>query len=203
MNFISSNLLSIPIGSSSQCSLKIQNNDISSNSNLDQDRNKFLEWFRGFTDAEGYFVITNNRNNYTFVFGVGLHIDDLKVLESIQQTLQIGKIYTRSDKAEFVVKRIDEVKLIIEIFTKTPLNSNKQLNFLAFKQAFEVYSQTSEKNEQLRFHIEEIRSSMNNNRSEFSWVDRKFNITPWWLLGFVEGDGSFNISFTKPEKLSL
>lgn len=189
--------MTIFIRNSRQYSSKIQNNDISSNISLDQDRKKFLEWFRGFVDAEGYFAIITNRNSYSFIFGIGLHIDDLKVLEIIQQTLQIGKVYIRSDKAEFLVRRTDEVKLIIEIFTETPLNSNKQLNFLAFKKAFEIFTQTSEKDEQLRVHIEEIRSSMNNNRLEFNWVNRQFNITPWWFLGFVEGDGSFSINLTK------
>ncbi len=189
--------MTIFIRNSRQYSSKIQNNDISSNISLDQDRKKFLEWFRGFVDAEGYFAIITNRNSYSFIFGIGLHIDDLKVLEIIQQTLQIGKVYIRSDKAEFLVRRTDEVKLIIEIFTETPLNSNKQLNFLAFKKAFEIFTQTSERDEQLRVHIEEIRSSMNNNRLEFNWVNRQFNITPWWFLGFVEGDGSFSINLTK------
>lgn len=96
-----------------------------------------------------------------------------------------------------MVKSVDEVKQIIDIFTETPLNSNKQLNFLAFKKAFELYTEGYVTGEQLRDQIEEIRSQMNKNRTNFEWIDRQFNITPGWLLGFVEGDGSFSINLTK------
>lgn len=44
---------------------------------------KLFEFFRGFVDAEGYFTGLTNRNSYSFVFGIGLHVDDLKVLEFI------------------------------------------------------------------------------------------------------------------------
>jgi len=46
----------------------------------------FLEWFTGFTDAEGNFNITLrklNKNTYTntmLTFQIGLHIDDLSIL---------------------------------------------------------------------------------------------------------------------------
>lgn len=33
------------------------------NSSEDQDRKDFLEWFRGFVDAEGFFIIRPNRGS--------------------------------------------------------------------------------------------------------------------------------------------
>ncbi len=100
--------------------------------------------------------------------------------------------------AEFVVKRFDEVKIIIEIFSKAPLNFCKHLNFLNFKQAFELYMTEGIKDKnQLRVQIEDIKNSMNTNRIYFSWPNRKFHITPNWLLGFIEGDGCFNIDFSR------
>lgn len=136
--------------------------------NTSQDRKDFLEWFRGFVDAEGFFLIRPNRGNYTFVFGIGLHIDDLKVLEFIQKTLQMGKIYTKSDDASIIIQRLDEIKIILDIFSTSPLNSNKQLNFLAFKKAFEIHSQSTNSRDPLfTEQIEAIRASMNNNRTDF------------------------------------
>lgn len=162
------------------------------NKNMD-----FSEWFRGFVDAEGYFTILKNRNSFSFVFGIGLHIDDQHVLGFIKDTLQIGTIYTSSNKAEYVVRRTAEVQKIIEIFNQSPLNSNKQLNFLAFKKGFELFTKAKNRDSDLIVLIEEIRSSINNNRTDFAWINREFNITPGWFLGFVEGDGSFSINLTK------
>lgn len=158
----------------------------------------FNEWFRGFVDAEGYFTITSNRNAYTFAFGIGLHIDDLEVLKHIQKTLKIGTVFIKPKIAEFVVRRFEEVKIIIEIFSKTPLNSCKHLNFLNFKQAFELYTSEGIKDKnQLRVQIEDIKNSMNTNRTDYYWPNRHFRMTPNWLLGFIEGDGSFNIDFSR------
>lgn len=37
----------------------------------------FLEWFRGFTDAEGSFIIVKGLgNSFSFHFVIRLHIDD-------------------------------------------------------------------------------------------------------------------------------
>lgn len=138
----------------------------------------FYEWFRGFVDAEGFFTIISNRSAYTFTFGIGLHIDDLEVLKYIQKTLQIGNVYIRPNMAEFVVKRLDELKIIIAIFDKTPLNSCKHLNYLGFKKAFELYIADTKDKNQLKVQIEEIKSTMNINRTDFSQSNRKFHITP-------------------------
>jgi hypothetical protein len=63
---------------------------------------------RGFTDAEGSFMITkitNRSNSFQFKFQIALHIDDIKVLELIQSTLNIGKIKidSRNSAAVFYV----------------------------------------------------------------------------------------------------
>ena len=160
----------------------------------------FYEWLRGFVDAEGYFSITPNRNAYSFTFGIGLHIDDLEVLKYIQKILQVGTVFIKPNMAEFVVRRFDELKVIIEIFDKTPLNSCKHLNFLSFKQAFDLYTVQAESfkdKTQLRVQIENIKNTMNTSRTDFSQPNRTFHITPNWLLGFIEGDGCFNIYSTK------
>ena len=166
----------------------------------------FYEWLRGFVDAEGYFSITSNRNAYTFTFGIGLHIDDLDVLKYIQNTLQVGTVFMKPKVAELVVRRLDELKVIIEIFDKTPLNSSKHLNFLSFKQAFEIYTLNAvslEDKSQSRLQIEEIKNTMNNSRTDFSQPNRKFHMTPNWLLGFIEGDGCFNIYSTKTKNSNI
>lgn len=97
----------------------------------------FLEWFRGFTDAEGSFIVASKGKvgGYLIRFAIRLHKDDLMVLKVIQETLQIGKVYNLSTGALFQVSSKTEISKIIDIFSKAPINSNKQLNFIAFKEA--------------------------------------------------------------------
>jgi hypothetical protein len=39
---------------------------------------------------------------------------------------------------------------------------------------------------------------MNKNRTSFLQPFHKIKITPYWLLGFIEGDGSFTVVKKKP-----
>lgn len=95
----------------------------------------FLDWFRGFVDAEGCFYIAKRNDSSTFFefrFIIGLHIDDIKVLEFINSVSGIGKVRATESSATFTVSTIEEVKVIIDIFTNYPLNSSKHLNFFVF-----------------------------------------------------------------------
>jgi len=81
-------------------------------------KENFYPWFSGFTDAEGSFFISKVRNKiYSFSFEIKLHIDDVNVLNFLQNTLGIGKVYlSKSSSAfKFVVSKQSEVKKIIEI----------------------------------------------------------------------------------------
>lgn len=53
--------------------------------------------------------------------------------------------------------------------------------------------------------IEKLRSGMNTKRIDFSMPkEHKFNITSYWLLGFIEGDGSFSYkSLSKDANFSI
>lgn len=106
----------------------------------------FLEWFRGFTDGEGSFWIGEvGKLHFKFSFSIGLHLDDLKTLEFIQKTLGMGNIHISSNVASWVVTRQDDLKRIIDIFKLTPLNTVKQLDFLAFYEAFVLYTSNKKK----------------------------------------------------------
>ena len=58
----------------------------------------------------------------------------------IKNNLGIGKVFTSGVKSTWVVSKLEEVQLIVDIFGKNPLNSTKLLNFLDFRQAFELYT---------------------------------------------------------------
>lgn len=103
----------------------------------------FSEGFRGFTDAEGSFTISKVKEKfYSFAFEMKLHIDDINVLNYIQTTLGLGKVYksNSSPTCKFVVTKQSELRKIIEFFSSNSLNSSKSLNFSALYEAFSLYT---------------------------------------------------------------
>lgn len=158
---------------------------------------EFLEWLRGFVDAEGCFHIgaRKNVNYFGFTFIVSLHVDDIQVLYYIRDTLGIGRVRSFRNMATFEVNPITELEVVIAIFSKYNLNSTKHLNFLAFKEALELYTMSDKRDyrKEIKPKIVAIRNSMNTQRTNFELPSTTHNIiiTDYWLLGFVEGDGSF------------
>lgn len=99
-----------------------------------------MEWFRGFCDGEAHFYINiKSKTAVSFRFEIHLHIDDNFLLDNIGHELGMGDVFTSGDKSTLVISKLEDVRKIIAIFTKNPLNSTKLLNFLAFSEAFDLY----------------------------------------------------------------
>nr|WDZ67655.1 homing endonuclease [Leptographium wingfieldii] len=157
----------------------------------EKDKN-FYEWLSGLTDSEGSFMLLRRQDGYGFRFQIQLHIDDLEVLHFIQGTLKIGNVYLTESAAKFEASNVKDIQKIIDIFSKFPLNTHKLLNFLDFKKAYELYMSSRLKSQDTLDKVEEIRLNMNSLRVDFTFPSSyTVRITPYWLLGFVEGDGSF------------
>ena len=61
---------------------------------------QFIEWFVGFTEAEGCFKIKPRYRDgiiisFLFEFEIHLHIDDFNLLDYIKKTLKMEKINKR------------------------------------------------------------------------------------------------------------
>ncbi len=157
----------------------------------------FLEWLRGFVDGEGTFVISGgtDSNFYTFIFQIWLHEDDLEILHFIKEALGFGEVLLNKSRnaAYFRVRTQADIQTIIDLFSCRPLNTTKHLNFLAFKRAFELYTGAKRKSD-VKEEIGIIISRMNSLRFDYTIRDHKISITPNWLLGFVEGEGSFVVA---------
>lgn len=78
------------------------------------------------------------------------------------------------------------------------------LNFFNFKEAFELYINSSSKTLDLVQKLEgELapKSGINSKRTDYKLpAYHQYRITPYWLLGFIEAEGSF---FIKSKELSL
>lgn len=123
------------------------------------------------------------------------------MLQNINKKLGIGKIYIHKNTALFRITKYEELQELFNILEIKPLNTTKYLNYLAFKEALlenkkaqNIDLSLSQKSLILN-KIRMLKNSMNTLRTDFILPDyHKIIITPYWLLGFVEGDGSFSIS---------
>lgn len=97
--------------------------------------------------------------------------------------------------SKFSVYSKTEVNEIINIFSKYPLNTSKRLNFEDWKKAFEIYYKDDIINgnrEEIIPVVEKLREGMNKGRYYEIYKGDNIKITKYWLLGFIEGEGSFN-----------
>lgn len=159
---------------------------------------EFLEFFRGFTDGEGSFSINQiGEFNFQFAFKIRLHLDDKDVLILIQKSLGVGQVRTYGKSAIFVISNLKDLQIIIDIFSQTSLNTTKHLNFLDFKKAYELWVKGVEDKKDKAELCESIlifKNKMNSKRSSFLFEESHvIRVTPYWLVGFVEGEGSFYI----------
>lgn len=156
--------------------------------------NNSYSWLSGFTDGEGFFYIVITGQTCSFKFQINLHKDDINVLYFIQKILGFGEVRSYINFASFTVTRLKDIAKIIDIFYEYPLQGIKWLNFLDFSKAYKLYNNQS-KNSLLIAEIIKIKDGMNRKRSDFSMPNNKeINITPYWFLGFIEGEGSFSIN---------
>lgn len=170
--------------------------------------NTTIQWLIGFTEAEGCFKVKpkyrngkTNVHSFNFEFEIHLHIDDVKVLKKICDFLGIGKVYEResSKSCSFVVGNEGALRVLIDIFKRYPFNGIKLLDFIDFQEAFFLYFDRPGKlDEELISKILKLKSGMNKGREDFSMPsDHIVKITKYWLLGLIEGEGSFSLSREK------
>lgn len=117
-------------------------------------------------------------------FKIGLHLDDLPVLEFIVSRLGFGKIYIHNNSTEFVIYKHDDIRIILEIFQKYPLQSTKWLNFSEFSQSFELISEKVGDSMDIKNQIIDLKNKMNNLRTNYELPATKtMHISKYWLLG--------------------
>nr|QVG61570.1 hypothetical protein [Rhizoctonia sp.] len=167
------------------------------NKNNPQD-NEFLQWFVGFSDAESSFIINiKNKTEVHFVFKITLHIDDVAVLYTIREKLGIGVVSIKGNTCSFRVNSFQViVDNLIPIFDKYPLLTHKQLDYRDWKKAIllkiEGQKITRSLSIEILEKINELKNGMNSLRTNYEgYILTNEMITKNWLVGFVEGDGSF------------
>lgn len=144
---------------------------------LIQPNKKFLEWFIGFSEGEGSFIIAK-RGDLSFV--ITQSSLDVKSLNYIKNNLGFGSIIKQSIKQNthrFVIQDIKNLYLICLLFNGNMVFPTRKARFLTFLSFF---------NERL----------MRKNLSTIIPLD--ICVTPSlkdnWLSGITDGEGSFTCS---------
>lgn len=178
----------------------------------------------GFTDAEGSFILSvRSSDRYTskwkvqYAFSIGLHEKDIGILEKIQFTLGVGKIYTRGKEGiQYIVESQKDLAVVIDHFNKYPLHTKKQIDFKLFKLALVCIKNKEHLTLEGLKKLVAIKASMNKgltgelkalfpditpmvkSESEVGLI-----IDPQWLAGFTCGEGCFSVSVFKSEYVKL
>lgn len=160
--------------------------------------NEFLQWFVGFSDAEASFIISiRNKTEVHFTFKITLHIDDVAVLYTIREKLGIGVVSIEGKTCSFRVCSFQViVDNLIPIFDKYPLLTHKQLDYRDWKKAILLKISGQKNTRSLSIEIlekiNEIKNGINSFRTNYEgYILTNEMVTKNWLVGFIEGDGSF------------
>lgn len=107
-------------------------------------------------------MIVSLAKGFCFKFSIGLHVDDLNVLNSIKDKLGIGNIYISNNTCHLNVTKKDDMLKLINIFDIYLLNSTKRFDYLDFKKAYSLYHDRDKLTQELINQILDIKNNMNN-----------------------------------------
>jgi hypothetical protein len=143
----------------------------------------------GLFEGDGFFSITKNGKYLKYELGIELSIRDVQLIYKIKSFLGVGVVSFRKrnqvEMVSLIIRDQNHLKnLIIPIFDKYSMFSNKQYDYLRFKTAL------------LSGIIYSVDLPEYNRPTEcFNSIESILN-TPYfssWLVGFIEAEGCFSI----------
>lgn len=147
----------------------------------------FLEWLIGFTEGDGCFSI-NKKGDLSFI--ITQSIDNLFLLKAIREQLGIGTILQQGKRVyRFVLQKREEISLIVELFNGNIVLPSRKEQFEKF---FKRWKEKIEKKD-----LYKDRSVIDNAFLHKDYKKRQNmpSLKDLWLLGFVEAEGCFTVSF--------
>ena len=182
-------------------------------SKLSNNLYKFNEWLVGLTDGDGTFSIYINKNKtkVQFIYKISLVKYNIQLLYKIKSYLGIGQVKTDNinKMSSYLITDKDKIlKYIIPIFDKYPLLTSKKYNYDIFKECLLISNDFSlNHNEKInKIYNLYYNKSIPNNYISNSWKiknnliykledwskeDIKIIMSKYWLIGFIEAEGSF------------
>jgi len=176
-------------------------------------------WVTGLVDAEGCFYVrlTKSKNHkigwwIQACFQLGFHVKDKDLLLQIKSFFdEIGSIYTINNKTVlYQVRNLNAItNVIIPHFNKYPLITQKQSDYLLFKQIVELMDKGEHLTKEGLIKIVNLKASLNKGLSnkliicfpkvkmERLKIDSPIFIDYNWIAGFFTGEGCFSVGIYK------
>lgn len=110
-----------------------------------------------------------------------------------------GRLNIERDTLVFTISQLNDIEnILIPLFETFTLNTAKYLDYLEFKKAFFLFRNRKLSGlniKEIYSNIIKLKQSMNSNRVNFLLpVDHEIIITDNYLVGLLEGDGSFYLN---------
>nr|AAC72264.1 COI i1 protein [Cyclocybe aegerita] len=172
---------------------------------LSENKETFYQWLVGFTDGDGTFSIVNQNNKWSLTYKISQNTYNLRILHFIKNQLKVGSIYIEKggNIGHFRIRDLKTLESVIfPIFDKYSLLTSKHFNYIKFKKAQQILSNSSlnklDKDTLIYNlinskpsvdYISPIWSIVNNEVSNFDAASKVMSKA--WLIGFTEAEGSF------------
>lgn len=169
-------------------------------------------WVAGLVDGEGCFSVIISKSNSLKVgwrvrvyFYIGMHIKDRALLVAIQNLFGVGSIYSATESlVRYQVDSFKDIKIIIDFFDKYKLITYKDADFFLCKEVYNLMLNKEHLTTEGLHKIVAIHASINwglTNQLKAAFpgivpvlrpkVKNHIIPDPYWLAGFVDGEGCF------------
>lgn len=182
-------------------------------------------WITGFIDGEGCFTISITKNDKYKTgwhiqpfFKIKLHKRDEPLIRKIKEFFnEEGSISIDNRFVYYSISNLKNIQeLIIPHFIKYPLITQKQSDFILWKNIIKLINNDKHLHKDGLIEILNIRASLNKGLSsrlklDFPMVSSVYrpivnlplNINPDWFAGFFSGEGCFYIDIKKGKWINL
>jgi hypothetical protein len=172
------------------------------------------DYITGFVDGEGCFSISIFKDSRRLtgwqvkpIFSISLHNKDINLLEAIQRTFNVGKIYKHGiDSIQYRVSSLNDLQVITDHFDEYPLITQKQADYILFKQAINLIYNKEHLSSIGLLKLVGIKSTLNwglpeKFKESFPTIEpiTRPNIdnanirNSNWVRGFIEAEASFQV----------
>lgn len=165
-------------------------------------REQFSRWLLGFIDGEVNFQVYLDRNYLRIMFRIRLHVEDLAILHKIRDFLGVGRVVINGNSCVFIISNVNSLlDVLFPLLDKYKLYTTKWLDYIEFKSvvSFLGNSNTTRVSSSQLERAKDIISNMNLKRKIHNYeLIPAIIINPFWLLGFIEGEGTFGFKNLSP-----